>query len=119
MAWAPDEIDIERWKQRLGSCFTLVAEQESEILGFASLESDGNLDMLYVLADWQSKGVAKLLYASIEAEARRLKLDRIRSDVSITAQPFFLRMGFVVDRHHVKEVRGVTFRNALMSKPIA
>lgn len=50
----------------MGSCFTVIVENESTALGFASLESDGNLDMLYVHADWQGKGVAKLLYASTE-----------------------------------------------------
>jgi putative acetyltransferase len=118
IAWAPDNIDEAAWTQRFGKSFTLIAEEKGKILGFSNLESSGYIDMFYVHADWQGKGAGKLLYDGLEGEARRLNLNRLTSDVSITAQPFFLSRGFQVDSQNVKEIRGVVFKNALMSKSL-
>lgn len=116
LAWAPTEIDAEKWTNRFTNSFTIVAHENEAILGFANLENDGNVDMFYVHADWQSKGIGSLLFATLEDHAKKLKLNRLVSDVSITARPFFLRRGFTVEREHVKQVRGAVFKNFVMFK---
>jgi putative acetyltransferase len=118
LAWAPEHIDENKWTRRFQESFTLIAEEHGILVGFANLENDGTIDMLYVHADWQRKGVAKILYESIEIEAKRLKLKRLTSDVSITARNFFLGQGFQIDGPNVKEVRGLVFNNAFMSKSL-
>src|SRR4051794_35205999 len=47
-AWAPSVPDPDEWHSRMVGRWTLVAEESGEVLGFAELESDGHLDMLYV-----------------------------------------------------------------------
>src|SRR5215208_8380759 len=47
-AWAPGVPDSEEWHARMAGRRTLVAEEGGEVVGFAELEYDGRLDMLYV-----------------------------------------------------------------------
>jgi putative acetyltransferase len=115
LAWAPNEVDETIWTQRLLNTFTVVAEENDTILGFSNLESDGNIDMLYVHAGHQRRGIAKQLYERLATQAKGLHLSLLRSDVSITARPFFLKMGFKIDKEYTKNVRRSEFRNVLMS----
>lgn len=115
-AWAPDEIDEGLWEKRFLESYTIVAEENSFIYAFANLESDGNIDMFYVHARYQGKGIGRIVFSAIEKRAKELKLDMLTSDVSITARPFFLQLGFKVDRDYLKERNGVEFNNTFMSK---
>ena len=117
-AWAPSSINESEWCERFSNSFTYVVEQDCEILGFSNLESNGNIDLFYVHNEYQGHGVGKLLYCAIETKAKFEKLFNLTSDVSITAKPFFLHMGFKVDEVYIKKVKGVEFRNNLMSKKI-
>lgn len=117
-AWAPDSIDAALWESRLEKSYTLVAEENGFILGFANLESDGNIDMFYVSFQAQGKGVGKTLLRHLENHAKDLKLDKLTSDVSLTARKFFQHSGFLTDEEYVKVRNGVEFKNTLMSKRI-
>jgi len=113
-AWAPDFIDAALWESRLEKSYTLVAEENGFILGFANLESDGNIDMFYVSFQAQGKGVGKTLLRHLENHANDLKLDKLTSDVSLTARKFFQHSGFLTDEEYVKIRNGVEFKNTLM-----
>lgn len=124
-AWAPDDIPLEPWTRRFRETFTIVAEcgdlheGEHGLVGFSNLTSDGCIDMLYVHADWQGRGIASRLYSELESHAQEeLRLERLHADVSILARPFFLKQGFSIEREYVKNVRGVSFRNHWMWKDL-
>lgn len=117
-AWAPAVIDPEKWTVRLGTSFTIVAESDGRLAGFANLKEDGCVDMLFVAVEWQSRNVATNLLVEIENEAKRRGLKRLYSDVSLTARRFFLGKGFVVEKEYSKNLGEVTFPNAIMAKQI-
>lgn len=117
-AWAPESIEAALWEKRFLSSYTLVAVEDNRILGFANLESSGNIDMFYTAADTQGKGVGKFLFSEILKVAYDRKLKKLTSDVSLTAKPFFLSRGFEVDEVYQKERAGVVFTNTLMSKKL-
>ena len=48
VAWAPDEIDIASWEVRYTTRRAFLAEDERGPVGFADLEADGHVDMMYV-----------------------------------------------------------------------
>src|SRR3712207_9461104 len=73
---------------------TLVAEEGGEVVGFAELEEDGHLDMLYVRGGSVGRGVGRRLYRAVEREARGRGLRQIFTEASVTARPFFERRGF-------------------------
>jgi putative acetyltransferase len=96
MAWAPDEIDAQQWVRRLGNKLVWIADLDGAPVGFVGVARDGQIDMLYVHADHQSRGIASRLLRTVEASARASGLLRLFTEASITARPFFERRGFRV-----------------------
>lgn len=115
--WSASAELEDRWLDRIARQYFLLAERGGELAGFASLEGD-YLDFLYVHHAMQGQGVARLLAEAIEAEALRCGVQVLRSDVSITARPFFERRGYVVVRPQEVEREGVLLRNFKMQKEI-
>jgi putative acetyltransferase len=117
-AWASELPDPAAWHRRMSGRHTLIADEDGEVIGFAELEEDGHLDMLYCRADAVGRGVGSLLYAAVEERARGLGLGRISTEASITARPFFERHGFVVLRRNTVLQRGTGLTNFSMEKAL-
>ena len=117
-AWAAGVPDPEEWHARMAGRRTLVAEEGGEVVGFAELEYDGRLDMLYVRKDAVGRGVGRRLYEAIEQEARGQGLGWIFTEASITARPFFEQQGFRVVREQMVSRRGVSMTNFVMEKEL-
>ena len=115
-AWAPGLPELEEWHARMAGRRTLVAEEGGEVVGFAELENDGRLDMLYGRRDTVGWGVGGLLYEAVEREARAQGLGWLFTEASITARPFFERRGFRVVREQMVSRRGVSMTNFVMEK---
>lgn len=118
-AWAPDDIHFRNWADKCSSRCTFVAEKDGRIVGYGELEANGHLDHLYVHHEHQRQGAAGTLYAALESEARRLGIARIFTEASITARPFFERMGYQVVREQTVHCRGQSFINYAMEKNLA
>ncbi len=117
-AWAPGVPDLEDWHARMAGRLTLVAEEGGEVVGFAELEDNGRLDMLYVRKDAVGRGVGRRLYEAVERETRGQGLGWVFSEASITARPFFERRGFRVVREQVVSRRGLSLTNFVMEKDL-
>ena len=117
-ARAPPTQDADAWAARLGAWDTLVAEEDSRLVGFCDLEADGHLDHLYCHKDWQRRGVGTRLLAGVEAIAREKGITRLTTEASITARPFFEAHGFHVLQEQTVYVRGVAFTNYRMEKEL-
>jgi GNAT superfamily N-acetyltransferase len=115
-AWAPALPDPEIWHSRMSERCTLVAEEEGLIIGFAELERDGYLDMLYCRKDRIRHGVGLALYQAVEQRALKAGLDRIFTDASITAMLFFEHRGFSVLGKQAVIRRGIVLANFRMEK---
>ena len=119
--WAPDAIPVEPWHQKLMSRRTLIAETASEpaiLAGFTDLERNGHLDRFFVSADFQRRGVGRMLLSAVIAQAREWQLDHLFTEASITARPFFLAHGFREIRNNLVVVRGVALLNYLLERPL-
>lgn len=115
-AWTSAAGNIKRWTDKLKSQYFLIAEHGNKIVGYASLENNDYLDFLYVHKDYQRQGIAHRLYAEIEKEALKRKATVLRSDVSITAKPFFEKKGFIALEPQTHIVAGVEIVNYKMVK---
>jgi putative acetyltransferase len=118
-AWASDDIDPAHWAARFEGRFVAVAEVDGALAGFAELEEDGHIDRFYVSADHQRRGVGRALMDALIAEARRLGVGRVFSEVSITARPFFEAHGFQVITPQTVVARGVEFLNYRMARRVS
>jgi putative acetyltransferase len=116
--WAPACPDMVAWSERIRLRNPFVAEDHGGIVGFAELERDGHIDYFYCHHEHQRQGVGTALYRAIEAQALRMGLSRLHAAVSVTAQPFFSRMGFIVVREQRNVVCGAVAPNAIMEKQL-
>ena len=96
--WASGIENLKRWQDILTKQFVLIAYDNEKITGFCTLKNGHYIDMLYIHKDYQRQGIAFKLFTSIEIEAKRLRQTQLVSDVSITAKPFFEKVGFRITR---------------------
>jgi putative acetyltransferase len=117
-AWAPEPPDLEAWARRLETGGVFVYERNDEIAGFARVDETGCVDLLYVHPEVQRQGVARALLDRVIWWAATRGLRHLRSEVSITARPFFESIGFRVLRQQMVERRGVSLQNFRMERYI-
>jgi putative acetyltransferase len=115
-AWAPDNIHFRNWVEVCSNRYTYVADDEGAIAGFGELESNGHIDCFYCHKNYQRCGVGRQIYQAIEAKAVELSVRRLFTEASITAKPFFQRMGFSVIKEQQVTCRGEIFINYAMEK---
>ena len=79
--------------QLIGKRTVFVATVGSRVTGTASL--DGSVvRTVFVAPDAQAQGIGKLLMAEIERTARERNIPSLTVSSSVTAQPFYARLGF-------------------------
>lgn len=54
-AWATSEVDLQAWDSSFRAHRTIVATENSEIVGFGDMDETGYLDRLYGHKDYQGK----------------------------------------------------------------
>ncbi|RCS50516.1 GNAT family N-acetyltransferase [Bremerella cremea] len=116
--WAPDKIEMSRWIDRIEKVNPWVAVAGEQLVGFADLQADGLVDMFFVHHQWQTQGIGKRLFQTINQQAKRLGLFELYSHVSITARPFFEAQGFQVETPQDVTMSGVVLRNYVMRKTL-
>lgn len=115
-AWAPRPYPDAFWQRRLRRYRVLVAEDEGAVAGFVELGRTGEIDCFYVHHAHQHRGIGAALMSRVEREARAGGNTCLQADVSLTAEPFFRRMGFRVVRRQIKIYRNRAFKQAVMEK---
>lgn len=116
--WAPCPPDLGRWRERLAGLALWVAESGNRIIGFCGLGAEGHVDLLYTDYRFQRQGVGRSLYQQMEAKVRARGVHRLFTEASITARPFFEKMGFKILHEQQVEFRRVVFQNYAMEKQI-
>lgn len=115
-AWAPSIHPDAYWIKRFEQQTVLIVEEKSKIVGFCSFNRTGYIDCFYVHHNRQGAGIGTLLMKTLIANARKQRIACLRADVSITAMPFFRKMGFIVQRATKKIYRNQSFRQYQMEK---
>lgn len=115
-AWAPAVYPGTDWEARIARNAPFVAELEGRLAGFADLQDDGYIDQFFVARFAAHRGIGSALMQAIEQRAAALGLNRLHAAVSLTAQPFFRRHGFIVETEQQVAVRGEHLRNARMQR---
>lgn len=117
-AWAPADMDMVLWANRMRAIRPFIAELDGEAVGYADVQHDGYIDHFFVSGTHGRRGIGRSLMERIHEEAKLLGLTELTSDVSKTAEPFFAIHGFHVVERRFPIRRGVTLQNALMRKVV-
>ncbi|GGW71597.1 putative acetyltransferase [Winogradskyella epiphytica] len=114
--WSYGADDIEEWKKRIKNYYFIVAEMNTNIVGFAYLKNGNYFDGIYVHKDHLRQGIGSKLLRIIESQVMMNDYEVMKSDVSKTALPFFDNRYFEVIKKQKKSFKGVVFENYLMEK---
>jgi putative acetyltransferase len=114
--WSSWHTDYDKWNERILEQYFIVATRDNKIVGFASLATDGYLDLMFVHKDYQRQGIANQLLLELEKKAIEQNNQEIYSEVSITAKDFFEKHGFCVKRKQLKKSRVKELENYCMTK---
>lgn len=117
-AWATGDVDLEEWNRSFLAHTTLVAVWGGVIAGFADMDKSGYLDRLYVHKDYQGKGFATVLVRELERRVGQNNMVCFETYASITARPFFEKLGYVVQTENTVVREGVSLTNFRMTKTV-
>jgi len=118
-AWISAAVDEEAFGRRLGAQLTLIATLNGSAVGFASLENNETIHMLYVHPAAAGQGVGAMLVDALEKLAGARGAKKLRADVSDTAQDFFRKRGFAPYRRNTVQRGGEWLSNTTMEKTLA
>lgn len=117
--WASCGVNSLKWEGMIETHYFIVAlNRQSQIVGFSSITPQGYLHSMFVHKDFQNRGVATLLLEEIERYAAEHQIVRITSEVSITARPFFEKLGYQVEVEQKRKANQLTMTNLVMAKSL-
>jgi putative acetyltransferase len=116
--WSSTAQNTHRWHDAVYSQYFPLAMVDDEIAGFGSLDNGRYIDFMYVHKNHQRQGIAETLMEILIAEAYKCGTRTVTSDVSITARPFFEKMGFIMIREQVNLRKGIEIINYKMAKEL-
>lgn len=115
--WASCGDDLSNIENMIKTYYFIVAvNQQSEIVGFSSITSQGYLHSMFVHKDFQGEGIATMLLNEIEQYAITNGIMRITSEVSLTARPFFEKKGYIVEEEQKRKANQLSLTNFWMAK---
>lgn len=98
--------------------FLVALNENNQIIGFTSIQTDGYLHSMFVHKDYQRMGVASFLLSKAEEYAIENQIKTITSEVSITAKPFFERKGYQVVEEQKRQANKLCLTNYWMKKEL-
>lgn len=119
--WAPDNYIEEKydiWQKSLSENFTIIAEINGEIAGFGDIEKTGYLNRLFIHKDYQHMGIASAIVKELEEYAEKICICTIITEASITAKPFFEKLGYTLIKEQQVERKEIFLTNYVMKKNI-
>ena len=118
-AWAAAADDETAFGERLAKHMTLIATLEGSPVGFASLEDNKNIDMLYVHPAVAGQGVGAMLCDALEKLAAARGASHLTVEASDSALEFFRHRGFTAERRNTITVGNEWLSNTTMKKQLA
>ena len=118
--WASCGDDLSNIEEMIKTHYFIVAvNQQSQIVGFSSITSQGYVHSMFVHKDFQGKGIATMLLEEIERYAITAGIMRITSEVSLTARPFFEKKGYIVKEEQKRKANQLSLTNFWMAREMA
>ncbi len=117
-AWAGIEPDVAAWSKRLIGVDGFAAEIDGQMVGFMTLDQAGYIDLAFVKSDAARRGVGRKLYEAVEKKALKGKIERLTTNASKKAKPFFESMGWHIESEHVVNRHNVSLTRYKVSKSL-
>ncbi|WP_149195431.1 GNAT family N-acetyltransferase [Luteimonas suaedae] len=117
-AWAPAAYDQEKWISKIAALRPFVATIGGRVAGYADLQESGYIDHFFVSGDFPGRGIGSALMQHIHEVAAKRGLLQLSAHVSLSAETFFTKHGFLIDERQTLAVMGIPIGNSRMSKAL-
>ena len=114
--WASCGEDELRWESRLNTFNHFVCENNNQIVGFCAINKNGFINSIFVSEDHQRQSIGRKLMTKILDYSAMHKIKNLKSEVSITAKPYFESFGFQAIKKQNAEANKLTLINYVMIK---
>lgn len=114
--WASCGEDESSWETKLTKFKHFVCEHENQIVGFCAINKSGFINSMFVSKNHQRKSIGKEMMQKIIDYASTNSIKKLKSEVSITAKPFFESFGFKVIMKQEVKANKLTLSNYVMEK---
>lgn len=117
-AWVPARRSGEDWIARLQRQDIIVAEQDGEAVGFASLAGGGYVDFAYIRPEAQHTGLFRQLLSRIVERAVEKREPLLWTHASLMAEPAFAKLGFTIRKRERVRIGNQEFDRCEMEKSL-
>lgn len=117
-AWAPMTHDEKKWAEKISALHPFVAVVGDRLAGYADLQDSGYIDHFFVSGQFSRRKIGSALMAHIHQAATAREIPELSAHVSLAAESFFSKHGFLVIKRQSVMVRGVSLNNSLMVKQL-
>lgn len=107
-----------RFRSNANICKRWVAVDKDKITGFCDHKLDGEFGALYVHKDFIGRGVGSKLYDTAENSMKKLGLNKITLEATLTAKDFYKKLGFKIIKKSFHKIKDKKLPVFLMSKKI-
>lgn len=115
-AWAASAAVTDSFRAFILGVTTYVAEDDTGLVGFAGIGTDGHIASIYVRCDRLRQGIGAILMQTLLDHAQHHRLPRLYAEASEFSLGLFQRFGFqCYDTERVTR-QGIKFRRYLMEK---
>ncbi len=120
VAWVGQGPRAERFRRKItdGRRGWVAVDQMNRVVGFADLEADGHIDLVYVDPAVAGQGVATLMLDELENAARSTGITRLFVEASEPARRVFERRGYTLTARRDFEIGGVAIHNYAMERTL-
>ncbi len=107
--WASFASDTAQFTACIDGVTTLIAENDTGILGFVGIGTDGHVALSYVRHDCLRQGVGSALMQRALTYARNEQIPRLYTEASVFSLGLFQKFGFRLEGTEIVDRQGVTF----------
>ena len=115
-AWAYFARERDRFRRRTLGAWTVVAQESGGVLGFATLEPDGELGLLFVRPEAGRRGIGTALVEAVLNEAHRRGMKAVHTVAGEFSLGLFERNGFRLLKTEQVMRRGEEFTRYRMER---
>lgn len=115
-AWASFADDLAEFSSLIFKGYTILAEVSGIIASFGQLYPDDHVSLIYTLPGYNRRGIASDVYMELEIIAKGKGVDKLHTEASLIARPFFSKHGFKVIEKEVKIWKSAEFVRFRMEK---
>ncbi|MGB3789322.1 MAG: GNAT family N-acetyltransferase [Phormidesmis sp.] len=114
--WASFASDVDYFHQFVLKVNTLVAVDDTGILGFAGISEEGHVASAYVRCDRLHQGIGSSLMHAILTYAQNQQIKRLHAEASKFSLGLFQKFGFRLYDTELVKRQGVTFHRYLVER---